>query len=112
MHCILIGDLAFLSAVKLGPEAFRFDGSSEAKATRSNEKYYILRPEVLETYFYLWRLTKDQKYRDWAWEAVQVCTFASVSLIGAVPHALLPPCLSLELCLSTTSAPVLSLIHI
>ncbi|KAL8581913.1 hypothetical protein ACOMHN_010287 [Nucella lapillus] len=59
------------TAVKLGPEAFRFDGSSEAVATRSNEKYYILRPEVIETYFYMWRLTKDQKYRDWAWEAVQ-----------------------------------------
>ena len=86
MHCILISDLAFLSAVKLGPEAFRFDGGSEAKATRSNEKYYILRPEVLETHFYLWRLTKEQKYRDWAWEAVQVRTFASVSLTGTVPH--------------------------
>ncbi|XP_076445809.1 mannosyl-oligosaccharide 1,2-alpha-mannosidase IA-like [Babylonia areolata] len=59
------------TAVKLGPEAFRFDGSSEAVATRSNEKYYILRPEVMETYFYMWRLTKDQKYRDWAWEAAQ-----------------------------------------
>ncbi|KAK7107386.1 mannosyl-oligosaccharide 1,2-alpha-mannosidase IA-like [Littorina saxatilis] len=59
------------TAVKLGPEAFRFDTTSEAVATRSNEKYYILRPEVVETHFYMWRLTKDQKYRDWAWEAVQ-----------------------------------------
>lgn len=39
---------------------------------RPNEKYYILRPEVVETYFYMWRLTKEQKYRDWAWEAVLV----------------------------------------
>ncbi|WAR07139.1 MA1A2-like protein [Mya arenaria] len=59
------------SATKLGPEAFRFDGNTEAKAVRQNEKYYILRPEVLETYFYMWRFTKEQKYRDWAWEAVQ-----------------------------------------
>ncbi|KAK6187726.1 hypothetical protein SNE40_005686 [Patella caerulea] len=59
------------SATKLGPEAFRFDDSTQAKATRQNEKYYILRPEVIETYFYMWRLTKEQKYRDWAWEAVQ-----------------------------------------
>lgn len=57
---------------KLGPEAFRFDGNTEAKAVRQNEKYYILRPEVVETHFYMWRLTKEQKYRDWAWEAVQV----------------------------------------
>ena len=39
---------------------------------RQNEKYYILRPETIESYFYLWRLTKDQKYREWGWEAAQV----------------------------------------
>ncbi|XP_064628473.1 mannosyl-oligosaccharide 1,2-alpha-mannosidase IA-like [Lineus longissimus] len=55
----------------LGPESFRFEGGEEAKAVRQNEKYYILRPEVIETWFYMWRLTKDQKYRDWGWEAVQ-----------------------------------------
>ncbi|KAL4233112.1 hypothetical protein ACF0H5_007797 [Mactra antiquata] len=59
------------SDTKLGPEAFRFDGNTEAKSIRQNEKYYILRPEVVETHFYMWRLTKEQKYRDWAWEAVQ-----------------------------------------
>lgn len=37
---------------------------------RQNERYYILRPEVIEGWFYLWRLTKDRKYRDWAWDAV------------------------------------------
>lgn len=58
--------------VKLGPEAFRFDGGVEAIATRQNEKYYILRPEVVETYMYMWRLTHDPKYRKWAWEAVEV----------------------------------------
>ena len=62
----------FLTDTKLGPEAFRFDGNTEAKAVRHQEKYYILRPEVIETYFYMWRFTKEQKYRDWAWEAVQV----------------------------------------
>ncbi|XP_067010449.2 mannosyl-oligosaccharide 1,2-alpha-mannosidase IA [Anabrus simplex] len=56
--------------VKLGPEAFRFTDASEAKALKSSEKYYILRPEVIESYFIMWRLTKDQKYRDWGWEAV------------------------------------------
>lgn len=59
-------------ALKLGPEAFRFDGGVEAIATRQNEKYFILRPEVIETYMYLWRLTHDPKYREWGWEAVQV----------------------------------------
>lgn len=59
------------SNTKLGPEAFRFDSQTEAKSLRQNEKYYILRPEVVETHFYMWRLTKDQKYRNWNWEAVE-----------------------------------------
>ena len=25
----------------------------------------------MESYFYLWRLTKNQKYRDWGWEFFQ-----------------------------------------
>lgn len=29
--------------------------------------YYILRPETMEALFYLWRFTKDQKWRDYAW---------------------------------------------
>ena len=32
--------------------------------------YYILRPETVESYFYMWRMTKEQKYRDWGWEFV------------------------------------------
>uniref|UniRef100_UPI0037E9A19C mannosyl-oligosaccharide 1,2-alpha-mannosidase IA n=1 Tax=Semicossyphus pulcher TaxID=241346 RepID=UPI0037E9A19C len=59
------------TALKLGPEAFRFDGGVEAIATRQNEKYFILRPEVIETYMYMWRFTHDPKYREWGWEAVQ-----------------------------------------
>ena len=35
------------------------DGPVGATAMRQNEKYYILRPEVLETHFYMYRLTKD-----------------------------------------------------
>lgn len=56
---------------KLGPEAFRFSDAVEARAVKSGERYYILRPETFESYFVMWRLTHDQKYRDWGWEAVQ-----------------------------------------
>ena len=42
-------------------------------ALHEDESYNILRPETAETYFYMWRLTKQQKYRDWASEAMQVC---------------------------------------
>jgi mannosyl-oligosaccharide alpha-1,2-mannosidase len=54
---------------RIGPESFHFNSGNEAKANDNNEKYYILRPEVVEAYFYLWRMTKDNKYREWAWDA-------------------------------------------
>ena len=31
----------------------------------------MLRPETVESYFIMWRITHDQKYRDWGWQAVQ-----------------------------------------
>lgn len=49
----------------------RFTEGAEAKALKTQEKYYILRPELFESYFVMWRLTHDQKYRDWGWDAVQ-----------------------------------------
>ncbi|KAK6056972.1 hypothetical protein COOONC_05516, partial [Cooperia oncophora] len=39
--------------------------------SRNSEFGYILRPEVIEGFFYLWRLTKNSMYRDWVWDAVQ-----------------------------------------
>ena len=32
---------------------------------------YILRPEVLESFYYAYRATGDQKYRDWSWNGFQ-----------------------------------------
>ncbi|XP_037078804.1 LOW QUALITY PROTEIN: mannosyl-oligosaccharide alpha-1,2-mannosidase IA-like [Pollicipes pollicipes] len=59
------------TVTKLGPESFRFTDNLEAKAIKLQERYYILRPEVIESYFVLWRLTGDKKYREWGWEAAQ-----------------------------------------
>ncbi|EFN85019.1 Mannosyl-oligosaccharide alpha-1,2-mannosidase isoform 2, partial [Harpegnathos saltator] len=59
------------SVTKLGPEAFHFIEGNEARSLKNGEKYYILRPETFESYFVMWRLTKDPKYREWGWEAVQ-----------------------------------------
>jgi len=64
--------LSLSAATGIGPEAFRFEGPHEAVGLRTNERYYILRPEVIEAYFYMWRFTHDPKYREWAWEATQV----------------------------------------
>ncbi|CBY34738.1 unnamed protein product [Oikopleura dioica] len=54
------------SPTNLGPETF-----SNTGASNPGNDYYILRPETVESYFYLWRLTKDEKYREWAWDVVQ-----------------------------------------
>ncbi|CAG2178448.1 unnamed protein product, partial [Oppiella nova] len=59
------------TATHIGPEAFYFTDREEAVALNNHEKYYILRPEVIESYFYLWRLTHDQRFRDYAWSAAQ-----------------------------------------
>jgi len=56
---------------KIGPEVFHFTEDAEAVAVYDGEKAYILRPEVLESYFVLYRLTNNTMYRDWAWEAAQ-----------------------------------------
>lgn len=56
---------------KLGPEYFWFvDPKNEARALKIEESRFALRPETIESYFYLWRLTKDVKYRKWGWDFV------------------------------------------
>jgi len=57
------------AGTKIGPEVFRFTNELEATTDVNNEKAYILRPEVVESYFILYRLTGDSKYRDWGWDA-------------------------------------------
>ncbi|VDM59686.1 unnamed protein product [Angiostrongylus costaricensis] len=57
------------TATHIGPEMFYFRGDDEA-TSKYGENGYILRPEVIEGYFYLWRLTGKEKYRDWVWDAI------------------------------------------
>lgn len=71
---------------RLGPESFRFNDGVEAKALKAQEKYYILRPETFESYFIMWRLTHDLKYRDWGWDAVQVMLFFAINLCITNSH--------------------------
>jgi len=58
------------SATGLGPEEMHFGSDAELSTPHQRNRYYILRPETIESYFYLWRATKDERYREWAWEAV------------------------------------------
>jgi len=34
----------------------------------SNDVHNLQRPETVESLFYFWRITKDEKYREWGWE--------------------------------------------
>lgn len=63
-----------ITKTKLGPEAFYFnskDSSHNGRPIKNSEKAYYLRPETIEAYFIMWRLTKDPMYREWAWSAAE-----------------------------------------
>ncbi|RKF62525.1 Mannosyl-oligosaccharide alpha-1,2-mannosidase [Erysiphe neolycopersici] len=41
------------------------------------ESTYNLRPEVIESFYYAYRVTRDQKYQDWAWNAFKAINATS-----------------------------------
>eukprot|EP00127_Corallochytrium_limacisporum_P000670 Clim_evm69s22 gene=Clim_evmTU69s22 len=43
---------------------------SRLKAKTDMIHQYILRPETLESYYYMWRLTRNEMYREWALDVV------------------------------------------
>jgi hypothetical protein len=66
---------------KLGPERVRFnfnkaanDDASSSSPSSDRSTYsvvsakYLLRPETIESLFYLWRKTHNEIYRDWGWQ--------------------------------------------
>ncbi|KAK0617262.1 glycoside hydrolase family 47 protein [Immersiella caudata] len=76
------------TTTRIGPEIFRWeDSQSSAKSSKPvpqnqsefysksgfwiDSPYYVLRPEVVESYYYAYRATGDTKYQEWAWDAFQ-----------------------------------------
>lgn len=66
------------TATGIGPEIFRWDPArlpANQSAFFDRAGFYItnsgyqLRPEVIESFYYAYRATKDSKYQDWAWDA-------------------------------------------
>ncbi|GAD98749.1 mannosyl-oligosaccharide alpha-1,2-mannosidase 1B [Paecilomyces variotii No. 5] len=66
------------TATRIGPEQFGWDANAvpadqqqfyERAGFYIESGAYILRPEVIESYYYAYRITGDTKYRDWAWDA-------------------------------------------
>ncbi|CDQ74775.1 unnamed protein product [Oncorhynchus mykiss] len=56
------------------PEIVHFnmhEGSIGDVDVKLADRHNLLRPETVESLFYLYRFTKDRKYRDWGWEILQ-----------------------------------------
>jgi len=51
-----------ITSLKLGPEIAHFDSTSVF--IKPNDAHSLLRPEAVEAFFILYRVTKDKKYRD------------------------------------------------
>lgn len=85
-------------------------------------RYNILRPEVVESIFMLWRITGDEKYKEWGWTIFQafqkwakVCRSSSPypSPLNPAPgqihvRAHMDRCSTLATCPSPLSVPPLS----
>ncbi|XP_077969053.1 endoplasmic reticulum mannosyl-oligosaccharide 1,2-alpha-mannosidase-like isoform X2 [Styela clava] len=58
----------------LSPEITYFNLNQDVRedlVIKPLDRHNLLRPETVESYFYLWRITNDTKYRDWGWDAAQ-----------------------------------------
>uniref|UniRef100_A0A3P8TLN9 alpha-1,2-Mannosidase n=1 Tax=Amphiprion percula TaxID=161767 RepID=A0A3P8TLN9_AMPPE len=58
----------------LSPEIAHFSlQSSDGRdvVVKPADRHNLLRPETVESLFYMYRFTKDTKYRDWGWDILQ-----------------------------------------
>uniref|UniRef100_A0AAQ4PSX2 alpha-1,2-Mannosidase n=1 Tax=Gasterosteus aculeatus aculeatus TaxID=481459 RepID=A0AAQ4PSX2_GASAC len=58
----------------LSPEIVHFNlqaNDGNDVVVKPADRHNLLRPETVESLFYMYRFTKDTKYRDWGWEILQ-----------------------------------------
>ncbi|XP_028852274.1 LOW QUALITY PROTEIN: mannosidase, alpha, class 1B, member 1b [Denticeps clupeoides] len=58
----------------LSPEIVHFNmhsGSTQDVDVKPADRHNLLRPETVESLFYLYQFTKDKKYQKWGWEIFQ-----------------------------------------
>ncbi|KAJ5292033.1 CAZyme family GH47 [Penicillium angulare] len=62
----------------IGPDSWGWDPSKVPSSQKAfyqkagfyiNSGYYVLRPEVIESFYYAYRVTGDSTYQDWIWNA-------------------------------------------
>ena len=54
------------SETGIGGDSGTFTGVKDGRAPPKSAS--LLRPETVESYFYMWRVTKNPIYREWAWD--------------------------------------------
>ena len=74
----------------IGPEAFGWNASAIPKGQKAfyeragfyiTDSDYILRPEVIESFYYAYRATGNRTYQDWAWNAFKAIN--STTAVGS-----------------------------
>jgi mannosyl-oligosaccharide alpha-1,2-mannosidase len=79
------------TATGLSPEIYRWDAVQvppEHAAFFQNHGFWIsnavynTRPEVMESYYYAYRVSNDTKYRDWAWDGFRNVVAACQADLG------------------------------
>lgn len=92
------GAIYAMTATGLGPEYVTWRTECDPKEEQCDDPrasitfsdtHFKLRPEVLETWYYAYRATRDPKYREWSWSAFQAInkycrTSSGFSAIGNV----------------------------
>ncbi|KAL4218786.1 Endoplasmic reticulum mannosyl-oligosaccharide 1 [Mactra antiquata] len=64
----------FRMPTKLSPEIVYFNqasGAEEDLIVKPLDAHNLLRPETVESIFYMYRITKDEGYREWGWKIFQ-----------------------------------------
>lgn len=51
----------------LPPETVEFPNGSGEMRAKDKARFYVLRPETVESFFILHQLTGDPVYREWGW---------------------------------------------
>ena len=48
---------------------------------KTNDAHNLLRPETIESLYYMWYFTGNKTYQDWGWQIFQVCIFKKYFII-------------------------------
>ena len=92
-------------AAGLAPEEFHVN-LSNASEVISSYLHNLLRPEAVESLFYMWRATKDVKYRRMGWSIFQAFALHSRTAEGAFAKVHVGPC-SKQPCIASSCSIIL-----